>query len=140
MITGQAVCFMIYLFFQTTVPRPPVPGNDIWSQLVRSMYSFDNPFNAFPSIHVLTSYSLLKGCYDTPELSLLLRGGVGIASLFIILSTLFLKQHTILDAIASMAIVNTLINLYDSYLVKGVPAWSKNSADITGKDKLPGQA
>lgn len=139
MIAGQAVCFVIYFLFQTTVPRPPVPGNDIWSQLVRSMYSFDNPFNAFPSIHVLTSYSLLKGCYDTPELSLFLRGTTGITSLFIIVSTLFLKQHTILDAIASIAIVNTLVNLYDICLAKGTLAWSeKMLLSSPGRVKLPG--
>ena len=43
--------YIIYLFYQTKVTRPVIFENDIFSRLVKAIYSHDNPYDAFPSLH-----------------------------------------------------------------------------------------
>lgn len=108
---GLLASFGIYSVFQTTVPRPDLAGNDLFSQLTKALYQMDNPYNAFPSIHVMTSYILFLGCYRTkeyaPKISLLVQG----MAMVIILSTLFIKQHTLLDVAGGVFLGGILFKL-----------------------------
>ena len=107
-ILGLLISFIIFSLFQTTVPRPEILGDDIFSQLTKLMYTIDNPFNAFPSIHVLTSYIVFLGCQETkgryPKISLVIQGVV----ILVILATLFLKQHTLLDVLGGLILGGSL--------------------------------
>lgn len=117
---GILLCYVTYIFFQTYVPRPIILENDFFCNLVKVMYSNDNPYNAFPSIHVLTSYSILLGCQQLlAEKPVFMTAGICM-SLLIIISTLFLKQHVILDVIASITIVTMLTGIYEQSLGKSV--------------------
>ena len=66
------------LLFYAIVPnglalRPRyVPGNDIFSKSVRSLYRTDTPMNVCPSIHVFNSVTLMLAyyrtrCFDAPQ-------------------------------------------------------------------------
>ncbi len=112
-ILGNLICHVIYYFYPTTVPRPDVIGNDIFSYLVRLTYASDNPFNCFPSVHVLNA--LLASMY---LFSYAKKAGVKylsvIAFVLITLSTLFVKQHYVLDAVASSIIGVSMYVLFTS--------------------------
>ncbi|MHB1654107.1 MAG: phosphatase PAP2 family protein [Desulfitobacteriaceae bacterium] len=112
-ILGLLISFIIFSLFQTTVPRPEILGDDIFSQLTKFIYTIDNPFNAFPSIHVLTSYIIFLGCQQTkghfPKISLVIQGVV----ILVILATLFLKQHTILDVLGGLILGGSLFKTVD---------------------------
>ena len=62
------------LLFYAIVPnglalRPRyVPGNDIFSKAVQSLYRTDTPMNVCPSIHVFNSVTLMLAYYRTPLL------------------------------------------------------------------------
>lgn len=77
--------------------------DNIFVDMVRQLYQTDTPTNVFPSIHV---YNTL-GCYIAIRESKYLRQirGIQIASLvvtiLIILSTVFLKQHSFVDALGA---------------------------------------
>ena len=107
-ILGLFISFIFFSVFQTTVPRPEILGHDIFSRLTKFIYTIDKPFNAFPSIHVLTSYIVFLGCLETkgnsPKISLIIRGAV----ILVILSTLFLKQHTLLDVLGGLVLGGSL--------------------------------
>jgi membrane-associated phospholipid phosphatase len=101
----QLVAAAIYYMNQTYVPRPSVPGKDVFSRLTKFIYRFDEPYCAFPSLHV--AYSVLCGYW-----AFVLFGPVTAAlsitlTVAIVFSTLFLKQHVIADVIAG-AFVATL--------------------------------
>ncbi|WP_237691087.1 phosphatase PAP2 family protein [Paenibacillus caui] len=98
-------CYAIYTVFQTTVPRPEVTGNDVFSQLVRFIYHRDQPYNCFPSIHVFSSYMVMRMILTSPARNRWNASLISTMSLLIIVSTLFMKQHVILDAISGIAIV-----------------------------------
>lgn len=99
----------LFLIISTIWPngqalRPTVFARDnIFVDLVRNLYRTDTPTNVFPSIHV---YNTL-GCYIAIRQSRHLRQirGIQIASLvvtiLIILSTVFLKQHSFVDALGA---------------------------------------
>ncbi len=106
LITGMT----IFLFFSTLYPngqilRPTTfERNNIFVDMVKLLYKSDTPTNIFPSIHVYNSI----GAYITIHRSELLREkrfvqtGSLILTVLIILSTLFLKQHSIIDVIGAV--------------------------------------
>lgn len=105
------ICYCIYSVFQTTMPRPEVVGNDVFSQLMRFLYNRDEPYNCFPSIHVFSSYMVFRltvasGFRNRRNLTLI--GGM---SSLIIASTLFIKQHAIADGVAGIVLVEIVLAL-----------------------------
>lgn len=91
------VCFVIY---PTVAPRPAeVTGSGFAAWGLRSLYGADPPYNCFPSLHVAHSFVSAFACYRVHR-----RLGIAtfvIASL-VALSTLFTKQHYVLDVAAGV--------------------------------------
>lgn len=132
---GLLICFFIFSVFQTTVPRPIVAGQDIFSQLTRLLYRVDNPYNAFPSIHVMTSYIIYLGSERIRDYSLTKHLFVKVMVVMIILSTLFLKQHTLLDVAGGVILGGSLFKFCfaaENFLklvqtkIPGKSGWGKN--------------
>ncbi|MFA4819680.1 MAG: phosphatase PAP2 family protein [Candidatus Aenigmatarchaeota archaeon] len=94
-----AIAIIIFLFFQTTITRAHVEPNDLFNWGVSLIYSFDEPLNAFPSLHVAipviaTLFVYLRnrrlGLYLVP------------VTVLIILSTVMIKQHAVVDIIGGL--------------------------------------
>jgi len=102
---GLIICYLFYIFFQTTVQRPVLTEDNIFITLTKMIYNNDEPYNAFPSIHVYTTYLFMVLLWNV-KMKRSLWITVQITGLLIILSTLFVKQHVILDVIASIIIVH----------------------------------
>jgi membrane-associated phospholipid phosphatase len=103
------VCYLIYSVFQTTVPRPLIFGDDPLSQLMRYIYNRDEPFNCFPSIHCFSSYMVMRMVWTSSVRNKLNVTVITGMSSLIILSTLFVKQHVIMDALAGFFLVEVVI-------------------------------
>lgn len=107
-VVSALISYGIYSIFQTTVPRPDIQDNDIVSQLVRYIYQRDRPFNCFPSIHVFSSYlmmkTLFKSSFKTKINQMLIYG----MSIFIIVSTMFVKQHVLLDVVGGILLAEVV--------------------------------
>lgn len=99
---GLIVCYIIFYFYQTAAPRPELTGDDWLTALVRFIYWSDQPFNCLPSIHVLTSYLVMRGLLASSIRGFGLRLFTIVTAVLIILSTLFIKQHVILDVFAGI--------------------------------------
>ncbi|WP_409343291.1 phosphatase PAP2 family protein [Paenibacillus sp. MBLB4367] len=104
-------CYMIYLVFQTTVPRPMLEGTDPVTRLMAYIYDRDQPFNCFPSIHCFSSYMVMKALYTSNFRNKWNQTLIYGMSTLIILSTLFVKQHVILDVVAAIALVEVVYRL-----------------------------
>jgi membrane-associated phospholipid phosphatase len=93
--------YLVYLLYQTYVPRPAITGHDIFSNLVRWIYGHDQPYNGMPSTHA--SGAMILAVY---YLMTYARWGwvVAIFSFLVVLSTLFVKQHFVLDAITGVTL------------------------------------
>lgn len=101
---GMLTCIAIYCFYPTYVPRPHVNGNDIFSFIVRLIYSKDHPYNCCPSIHVYES--VVIAAFINHDKSFTLKGKIisTVISASIIISTLFVKQHFFIDVVSGMAL------------------------------------
>jgi len=102
------LCYLIYSVFQTTVARPYVGGTDPFSLLMQYIYNRDQPYNCFPSIHCFSSYMVMRAIWTSSfrnkwNMTLI----TGMSSL-IILSTLFVKQHVVMDALAAIFLVEVV--------------------------------
>lgn len=98
---GMLICFLIYSIFPTHVPRPEIFGNDIFSNLVRGLYKRDNPYNCFPSIHVLNSELVAIYVFKEEKMNSVLKIISSSIAISIILATLFIKQHYVSDAVSA---------------------------------------
>jgi len=115
---GLIAAYITFLFFQTTVPRPEITGTDILTKLVMMIYKNDNPYNCFPSIHVLTSFLMIKSIYASNCKNKINVSIISIISILIILSTLFVKQHVILDIFGGILYADIIFRFVNAYYYK----------------------
>jgi membrane-associated phospholipid phosphatase len=114
---GMIISFIIYFTFQTHVPRPILEGEDLLTKLVLIIYKGDNPYNCFPSIHVLESYLMIKGIYDCRNKIGLAVITIDIMSTLIILATMFVKQHVLLDVLGGIYLGEIVFNYVSKFEV-----------------------
>lgn len=107
MVGGMAVSYTIYMIFPNGQDlRPVITQNDIFSNAIKYLYSIDTPTNVCPSIHVYTSIAVYAALRNSAvfnskkwrrDLSL-------ITMISICLSTVFIKQHSVIDLICGVAL------------------------------------
>jgi len=102
------VCFLAY---PTVAPRPEeVAGRGFGAWGLRLLYGMDPPYNCLPSLHVAHSFVSALACLRVHRVV----GIVATVSASLVgLSTLFTKQHYVLDVLAGvlMAVVAYMIFL-----------------------------
>ena len=80
--------------------RPTEFSNDsVFTRMVQLLYRTDTPTNVLPSIHVYNSVAAFSAIHTCKNLQKHkgIRTGAFILTTLIILSTMFLKQHSIAD-------------------------------------------
>ncbi len=100
----------IFLLISTVFPnglmlRPVVfPRDNVFTDLVKMLYLVDTPTNVFPSLHVFNSLAACIAIAKSERLRkhpVICTGAYILAGL-IILSTMFLKQHSVIDVIGAV--------------------------------------
>ena len=106
---------LIFVLFPNSVIRADITGTDIANKLVSIIYKMDTPaINCLPSIHCLFSYLFILAVFDAKKsTSNLMKTIITILSILVILSTLFIKQHVIYDAVASLILAITIWIIVD---------------------------
>lgn len=102
--------------------RETIPYRDnIFADIVRSLQNTDTSTNVFPSIHVFNTLGCLIALIKSKGMKghHLIKILSTILSILIILSTMFLKQHSIVDVIGGFGLAVIM------YLIVYVPDWSK---------------
>ena len=101
LMMGMTIFLIVsYVYTNVLNIRPhEFPRDNIFTDLVKFIYRTDTPTNVLPSIHVFNSLAIhmsLSNCQSLKD-----RKGVRIGSLIltilIIMSTMFLKQHSVID-------------------------------------------
>ena len=107
MIMGYTVCMFVYWVYPIAQDlRPAVfPRDNFCSKLVGLIYSMDPPFNILPSMHVVGSFMCAVAVANCPTVK---KAGskvlVSLLAVVISISTVFVKQHSILDTAAAFAL------------------------------------
>ncbi|MCR5594236.1 MAG: phosphatase PAP2 family protein [Lachnospiraceae bacterium] len=108
LIAGMTLFLVINTLMPTGINLRPhtVPGNDIFSVLVRFLYSIDTSTDVLPSIHVYNTIVACSCIFESKDKfakSRPCRIAVIVITVLIILSTVFLKQHSVLDVVFGIA-------------------------------------
>jgi len=106
----------IFLIISTLYPnglhlRPAVfIRENGFMDMVRSLYKTDTPTNVFPSIHVFNSLTACIAIYFNTNLRKhnIIRWSAYILGALIILATMFLKQHSVVDVTGAVIMTYTL--------------------------------
>ena len=102
---GMTICLICFTIFPTSFDHRPdvITGNSLTQYLVNFIYTADKSQNVCPSIHVYNSIgcaiALIK-CVDFKN-SIWMKVFAIVSAVSITLSTMFIKQHSILDAVAA---------------------------------------
>lgn len=120
---GMTICLIIYTIWPNAQPlrvNLDVDKN-IFTRLISTLYKADTATNVFPSIHVYNSLvchiALCRVAYLKDKK--LIKSLSFIIMLLICLSTIFLKQHSLLDGLASLVLCSIMyIFVYQYSLIK----------------------
>ena len=120
LITGMTLFLIISTLFPNMHQlRPAVmPRDNVFTKLVALIYSKDTPTNIWPSIHVYNSIGTMIAIHKCKRLKPVVKVLSDILGVLIILSTMFVKQHSAYDvgtAIA-MAVIFYLIFYRTSFM------------------------
>lgn len=104
---GMTVFLIVTIVFPNRLTLRPyvMPRNNVLTRMVRMLYAADTPTGVFPSMHVYNSICIMDwayAVYPSDRRGRRIKWIYAIWGMLIILSTMFLKQHSILDVIAAM--------------------------------------
>lgn len=112
LIIFLVVGMTLFLVISTIYPngqnlRPDIfPRDNIFVDMVKNLYVIDTPTNILPSIHVYNSLAAYAAIYNNQKLrnNKWINIPSFILTLLIIMATVFLKQHSIIDVFSAFFI------------------------------------
>ena len=133
--TGMSIFLIVSFVYPNCHNLRPVLGDgNLFIDAVKLLYKIDTPTNLLPSIHVFNSLAAM-GAIVNNERCRRNKGviaGCGILTASIILSTMFLKQHSVIDVIAGFG----FYGLCYAVFYKFIPANENMIKTILRKDQL----
>lgn len=106
-IVSYSLAMVIYVIFPNCQElRPAVfPRDNLFTRFMTGFYQFDTNTNVCPSIHVIGSIAVLLCAWNSKHFRTPgWRGAFTITAVLISISTLFLKQHSVIDVVAALPI------------------------------------
>ncbi len=119
---GMTICLAIYYFWPNghhlRQNLATLGRENIFTDLVAHLYAIDTSTNVCPSIHTLNSVGVCIAIFHSNALkhNKWIRSGSLILTISICLSTVFLKQHSVIDVF--WALVLSLVMYWISYRPK----------------------
>lgn len=109
-LTVWTSSYVVFLLYPTVAPRPDAaPGDGFAAWGLRFLYEADPPYNCFPSLHVAHSFVSALACHRLHRR----LGEIALACASLVaLSTLFTRQHYVLDVIAGVLLALAASHLF----------------------------
>ena len=131
LFSGMTISLIICTFFHNGTDFRPLldPDKNVFTAMVAQLYKTDTPTNVFPSIHVYNSIGVHIAVMKSEALKKhrLIRVGSGILMISICLSTVVLKQHSVIDGVGSMVMAYVIYWLVYGY------GWTAEDKKVTQK-------
>lgn len=105
-IITQVVAMIIYIVWPSCQNlRPDVlPRENVLTGLVELLYAVDTNTGVCPSLHCAYSFGIASVCVRAKSVSKGWKVGVVIAVILICLSTVFIKQHSVVDFLVAIPV------------------------------------
>lgn len=136
LMSGMTVFLLVCTFFPNGLDLRPdlstLGRENIFLDIIRVLHKADTATNVCPSIHVYNSLAVCLAVFTSEHLKTrrIIKGGTLVLTIFICMSTVFLKQHSIIDVFCSLLLAAVLSPVF--YLrrsPKGAGAASKEDAE-----------
>lgn len=101
---SRIICGIFFILLPTTNIRPEVTGSSFSELLIQFVYWIDAPTNLFPSIHCLVSWLCFVGIRGRSYVPKWYQAFSALFAIAVFASTLFTKQHFIVDVAAGIVI------------------------------------
>lgn len=105
LFTGMTLCLLVCTLFPNGTDFRPVvdPEKNVFCWLVSLIHKADTCTNVFPSVHVYNSLGAHIAVTHSETLgkNKWIRGGSFVLMVSICLSTVFLKQHSVIDVVGA---------------------------------------
>lgn len=104
-IIAKAICLVFFLALPTMIERPEVPSGGFANFVTTLIYHRDTPINLFPSVHCVESWCCFRGALLNKWAPKWVKWAELVFSLGVFASTVFVKQHFLVDIFAGVAAV-----------------------------------
>lgn len=106
LIITTLIGYAIFFIFPSGQDLRPaeVDGGGLSGFIMRIIYSVDTNTNVFPSLHVVGTLVAVAGAFDTDTIAKPLKWVIAVVGTLICLSTVFIKQHSVLDILGAVAV------------------------------------
>ncbi len=108
---AKIICLVAFIVFPTEITRPEITGNSVFDLITKFIYACDSPTNLFPSIHCLESWLCFRSaitCKKTGKTYFVVNL---IFTVMVCASTVFVKQHCIVDVAAGICVGELCLKL-----------------------------
>lgn len=105
-IITQVVAVILYIVYPSRQElRPEVfPRDNVFTAVIGWIYAFDTPTGVCPSLHVAYSMGIASVWLKDKDVPRWWRAGVLALVILICLSTLFIKQHSVVDLLVAIPV------------------------------------
>ena len=114
MFTGiyiaELICAVFFVAMPTVIVRPVATGGVYYDRLLAQLYAADQPTNLFPSMHCMFAYMVFRG-FMIAKLDKPVIIGSGLFAALVCASTVFVKQHFLLDTFAGIILGEVAVTL-----------------------------
>ncbi len=114
MFTGiyiaELICAVFFIAMPTVIVRPEAAGGVYYDRLLAQLYAADQPTNLFPSMHCMFAYMVFRG-FMIAKLDKPVVIGSGLFAALVCASTVFVKQHFLLDTFAGIILGEVAVTL-----------------------------
>lgn len=114
----DTIATIIFICYPTLLIRPEIEVSGIFTWLVNLIYWGDTPaLNCFPSIHCASCFIAIFIMIKSNKIRKKERFTTSIFALLIIVSTLFIKQHAVIDVVGAfvLALVTVVLVKFTSF-------------------------
>lgn len=106
-IVSYSAAILIYILFPNCQELRPVTfeRDNVFTRFIAGFYQFDTNTNVCPSIHVIGSVAAMLAAWDSRHFGTPgWKAAFGVTAFLISISTVFIKQHSVLDLFAAIPV------------------------------------
>ena len=107
---AELICAVFFVAMPTVIVRPEATGGVYYDRLLAQLYAADQPTNLFPSMHCMFAYMVFRG-FMIAKLDKPVIIGSGLFAALVCASTVFVKQHFLLDTFAGIILGEVAVTL-----------------------------
>ena len=101
-VVAELICAVFFLFMPSYVVIPELEVDSLASWMLAFTYQMDVPTNCFPSMHCLLAYIVFRQSFYCDNVKPWMKALAGVITVLVCLSTVFVKQHVVLDIIGGL--------------------------------------